>query len=108
VGAAANVDRMPVALYGWSYAQTDPELKAIVQSGFQRFREQCVPIIKQWQHDGVVAASVEPAAVAQLILSICPGFVVQRSLSGDADVQAHADALAALATNQPRSADRDG
>jgi TetR/AcrR family transcriptional regulator, transcriptional repressor of aconitase len=105
VGAAANVDRMPVALHGWSYAQTDPELRAIMQAGFQRFREQCVPIIKRWQADGVVAASVEPDAVARLILSICLGFVVQRSLSGDADVQAHADALAALATSQPRSGD---
>jgi hypothetical protein len=39
--------------------------------------------------------------VAQLILSIWLGFVAQRSLTGDADVQAHADALAALATAQP-------
>jgi hypothetical protein len=44
----------------------------------------------------VVAATAEPDAVAQLILSICLGFVVQRSLSGDAEVEAHADALAAL------------
>lgn len=34
--------------------------------------------------------------MAQLILSICLGFVAQRTLSGDADVQAHAAALAAL------------
>jgi len=34
--------------------------------------------------------------VAQLILSICLGFVAQRSLTGDADIQAHADALASL------------
>ena len=101
VGAAAGIDRMPVALHGWSYAQTDPKLKAIMQAGFEGFRERCVPIIKQWQTDGAVAASVEPAAVAQLILSICLGFVVQRSLTGDADVQAHADALAALITTQP-------
>jgi AcrR family transcriptional regulator len=101
VGAAAGIDRMPAALHGWSYAQTDPRLKATLQAGFRGFRERCAPVIRQWQADGVVAASVEPDAVAQLILSICMGFVAQRSLTGDADVQAHADALAALTTAQP-------
>jgi TetR/AcrR family transcriptional regulator, transcriptional repressor of aconitase len=98
VGAAANVDRMPVALHGWSYAQTDPELKAAMRASLEGFRELCVPVIKRWQADGVIAADVEPDAVAQLILSICLGFVVQRSLTGDAGVQAHADAVAALTT----------
>ena len=101
VGAAAGIDRMPTALHGWSYAQTDPELKAALQVGLRGFRELCVPIIKRWQTDGVVAANGDPDALAQLILSIWLGFVAQRSLTGDADVQAHADALAALTTAQP-------
>jgi TetR/AcrR family transcriptional regulator, transcriptional repressor of aconitase len=98
VGAAAGIDRMPAALHGWSYAQTNPELKAVLRASLRGFREACVPIIKQWQADGVVATGVEPDAVAQLLLSISLGFVAQRSLTGDADVRAHADALAALST----------
>src|SRR5215831_627072 len=101
VGAAAGIDRMPVALHGWSYAQTDPELKASLQGGLRGFREACLPFIKQWQADGVIAASAEPGAVAQLLLSIFLGFVAQRSLTGDADIHAHASALAALTTAQP-------
>jgi TetR/AcrR family transcriptional regulator, transcriptional repressor of aconitase len=96
VGAAAGLDRMPAALHGWSYAQTDPELKAAFQASLRSVRERLVPIVKQWQAEGVVAAGVEPDAMAQLILSISLGFVAQRALAGDADVQAHADALAAL------------
>jgi TetR/AcrR family transcriptional regulator, transcriptional repressor of aconitase len=98
VGAAAGIDRMPAALHGWSYAQTDPELKAVLRASLRSFREACVPIIKQWQADGVVATGIEPDAVAQLLLSISLGFVAQRSLTGDADVRAHADALTALTT----------
>ena len=98
VGAAAGIDRMPAALHGWSYAQTDPQLKATLQAGLRGFRELCVPIVKQWQTEGVVAAGAEPDAVAQLLLSICLGFVAQHSLTGDADVHAHASALAALTT----------
>jgi len=102
VGAAAGLDRMPAALHGWSYAQTNPELKATIKAGLQGFREACIPIIKQWQADGVAAASADPHAVAQLLLSIFLGFAAQRSLTGDADVQAHASALAALtAPRQP-------
>jgi AcrR family transcriptional regulator len=105
VGAAADLDRMPVALHGWSYAQTDPEAKAILQASLRGFRERCVPLVKQWQTDGLIAGGVEPDAVAQLILSICLGFVAQRSLTGDAEVQAYADALAALTTAHPAEAD---
>jgi TetR/AcrR family transcriptional regulator, transcriptional repressor of aconitase len=96
VGAAAGIDRMPAAVHGWSHAQTDPELKAALRAALRGFRELCVPIIKKWQADGVVAAGADPEAVAQLLLSICLGFVAQRSLTGDADVQAHVAALAAL------------
>jgi AcrR family transcriptional regulator len=98
VGAAAGVDRMPAALHGWSYAQTDPDLKDAVRATLQGFRELCVPIIRQWQADGAITASADPDAVAQLVLSICLGFVAQRALVGDADIQAHAGALAALTT----------
>ena len=101
MGAAAGVDRMPVALHGWSYAQADPQLKAVLQASLRGLRERCLPIIKQWQADGVVGASAAPDAVAQLLVSICLGFVAQRSLTGDADAQAHADALAALSAGRP-------
>ena len=105
VGAAAGLDRMPVALHGWSYAQTDPETRTTLQASLRGFRERCVPLVKQWQADGLIAADVQPDAVAQLILSICLGFVAQRSLTGDAEVQAHADALAALTTARPAETD---
>ena len=101
MGAAAGIDRMPTALHGWSYAQTDPELKAALRAGLRGFRELCVPLIKQWRTDGVISATADPDALAQLILSIWLGFVAQLSLTGDADVQAHTDALAALTTAQP-------
>ena len=96
VGPAAGVDRMPVALHGWSYAQTDPEAKAALRANLRGFRERCAPLVKRWQAEGVVAAGADPDAVAQLMLSISLGFVAQRSLTGDADAAAHASALAAL------------
>jgi AcrR family transcriptional regulator len=97
VGAATDIDRMPVAVHGWSYVQTDPNLRGFVQAGLEEFKAHCVPVIERWQQQGVVSPDVEPQAVAQLILSISLGFVAQRALTGVADVSAHAQALAALA-----------
>ena len=99
-GPAAGVDLMPVALHGWSHAQTHPELLAILGGALVGFRERCVPVIKQWQDEGVVDPTADPEAVAQLMLSICLGFVAQRSLTGDADVKAHAAGLAAICTGR--------
>ena len=103
VGAAAGVDRMPTALHGWSYAQTDPDVMAALRANLRGFRERCVPLVKRWQDEGEVAADADPAAVAQLMLSISLGFVAQRSLAGDADAGAHACALAALTAGGPAS-----
>jgi len=101
VGAAAGLDRMPVAVHGWSYAQTNPHLKTALRARLRAFRDACIPFIRQWQDDEVIAASADPGAVAQLLLSIFLGFVAQNSLTGDAGVQEHADALAALTTARP-------
>jgi AcrR family transcriptional regulator len=95
VGAAAGIDRLPVALHGWSYALTDPNVKVTVQAGLQAFRAGCVPIIERWQTDGTISPDVDPAAMAELIVSIWLGFMAQRSLA-DAQVKAHAEALVAL------------
>jgi len=96
VGAAAGLDRMPVALHGWSYAQTDPDVKAALRASMRGFRERCAPLVKRWQAEGTVTADADPDAVAQLMLSISLGFVAQRSLTGDGDAASHASALAAL------------
>jgi hypothetical protein len=50
---------------------------------------------------------VEPDAVAQLIVTIALGFVAQRALTGDADVRAHASALAALSARPSAGPERD-
>jgi AcrR family transcriptional regulator len=105
VGAAAGIDRLPVALHGWSYALTDPNVKATVQTELQAFRAACVPIIQRWQTGGTISPDVDPAVIAQLIVSIWLGFMAQRSLT-DAQVNAHAEALAALTCShrQPQPA----
>jgi AcrR family transcriptional regulator len=100
--ADSDVDRLLVAIHGWSHSQSDAALKAATLAIFRGLRDQCAETVKKWQAAGSVDPAVDPHAIAQLILSICMGFVAQRSMAGDADAKAHVAALQALI--QPRPA----
>ena len=91
-----GIDRLLVALHGWSHSQSDPGLKAVTRVAYRRQRELLAGTVRRWQADGTFDPGADPEAVAQLLQSVILGFVAQRALAGDADVRAHASALAAL------------
>jgi BetI-type transcriptional repressor, C-terminal len=97
------------SLHGWSHSQSTPELKAAIRAGYRRQRELFAETARRWQAAGTFDPGADPDAVAQLLQSICLGFVAQRALTGDADVQAHVDALGVLVSGQlPRQAENSG
>src|ERR1700735_3940298 len=96
-----GIDRLLVALHGWSHSQSDPGLKATTRAAYRGQRELFADIVRRWQAAGTLDPAADPDGVAQLLQSICLGFVAQRALAGDADVQAHIGALRAL-TSQLR------
>jgi AcrR family transcriptional regulator len=91
-----GIDRLLVSLHGWSHSQSDPALKAPTRAAYRRQRELFADTVRRWQAAGTFDPGADPEAVAQLLQSIILGFVAQRALAGDADVQAHASALDAL------------
>jgi AcrR family transcriptional regulator len=101
-----GIDRLLVSLHGWSHSQSDPGLKAATRAAYRRQRELLAGTVRRWQAAGTFDPGADPDGVAQLLQSICLGFVAQRALAGDADVQAHVDALQALTPHQlPRPPD---
>jgi AcrR family transcriptional regulator len=97
VGAAKGVDRSPVAIHGWSHAQTDPELRATLQFVLEVFRQRSMPLVERWREDGTVAPDADPETVTQLLLSVCLGYVVQHAAGSTVDVRSLAEGLLALA-----------
>jgi len=91
-----GIDRLLVSLHGWSHSQSDPELKAATRAGYRRLRELLAGAVRQSQAAGTTGAGTDPEAAAELLMSVCLGFVAQRALAGDADVRAHVGALEAL------------
>jgi TetR/AcrR family transcriptional regulator, transcriptional repressor of aconitase len=102
-----GVDRLLVSLHGWSHSQTDPALKTAARAAYRRQRELLAETARRWQAAGTLAHGADPDQVAELLQSVILGFVAQRAMAGDADAQAHAAALQALAEGQPHDAPDD-
>ena len=96
-----GIDRLLVSLHGWSHSQSDPGLQAITRAAYHRLRELFAETVRRWQAAGTFDPGADPSGVAELLQSIVLGFVAQRALAGDADVQAHARALDALTRRCP-------
>ena len=91
-----GIDRLLVAMHGWSHSQSNPELKAATLATYRSQRELFADTARRWQSAGVLDPSADPEEIAQLLVSIVLGFAAQRALAGDADVRAHVGALEAL------------
>jgi TetR/AcrR family transcriptional regulator, transcriptional repressor of aconitase len=96
-----GIDRLLVSLHGWSHSQSDPGLKATTRTAYRRQRELFAETVRRWQAAGQFDPGADPGGVAQLLQSIILGFVAQRALAGDADVQAHARSLDVLTRRCP-------
>jgi TetR/AcrR family transcriptional regulator, transcriptional repressor of aconitase len=99
-GQGDGIDRLLASLHGWSHSQSNPELKALARAAYRRQRELFADVARRWQAAGTLDPGADPDAMAELLQSVTLGFVAQRALAGDADVQAHVDALEALVGGQ--------
>jgi TetR/AcrR family transcriptional regulator, transcriptional repressor of aconitase len=97
-----GIDRLLVSLHGWSHSQSDPELKAATRAAYRRLRELFADTVRRWQEAGTFDSGADPDGVAELLTSICLGFVAQRALAGDADARAHVGALTVLTSPTQR------
>src|SRR6202167_2610582 len=101
-----GIDRLLASLHGWSHSQSNPELKALARAAYRRQRELFAAVARRWQAARTLDPGADPDAIAELLQSVTLGFVAQRALAGDADVQAHVDALEALVSGRPSLGNR--
>src|ERR1700683_4816920 len=96
-----GIDRLLVALHGWSHSQSDPGLQATTRAAYRTQRELLAGTVRRWQAAGTLDPGADPEGVAQLLQSIILGFAAQRALAGDADGAGHVGALQALTPDPP-------
>jgi len=91
-----GVDLLLVAVHSWSHSQSDPDLKTAVRNSYRTLRDLFAQAVRRWQAAGTFAPDADAEGVAELLTSVCLGFVAQRVLAGDTSVQSHVAALSAL------------
>ncbi len=97
----AGIDLNTVILMGWSEAQTNHEVKALVV-GFQtHYRAALADVVRQWQQHRLCEPSADPEAVAKALLSFFLGSIVQEALLGGADPETLTRGMAGLLAGAP-------
>lgn len=91
-----GIDLNTVILMGWSEAQTNHAVKALV-TGFQtNYRAALTGVVRQWQQRRYVQPDDDPDAVAKALLSFFLGSIVQEALLGGADPETLTRGMAGL------------
>lgn len=80
-----EIDLNSVILMGWSEAQTNPDVKALVTSFQTRYRDVLTGVVRKWQQRRYMSAETAPEDVAKALLSLFLGTIVQEALLGEAD-----------------------
>jgi AcrR family transcriptional regulator len=84
-----------VALAAWSEAGRDPALAERLRQAMESMRADMTTLVRTQQEHGQWPG-VSPEAVAQAILLVLPGFMIQVALRGDDSVVTIPDAMCAL------------
>jgi AcrR family transcriptional regulator len=91
-----GVDLTRVAVSAWAEALRDPELAVEVRGFYSAIRADLVRVAERWRDAGGLSDDTDTAALGQVLLSTVAGFLVQRLLLGDLDVDSYAAGLRTL------------
>jgi len=97
--ARDTYDLRRIALLGWSEAQRNERLRAIMREFYLAFRKQIEAAAIRWKKAGVLKSAAAPDQVAKALLSLILGFVVQSAIVGDVDADDIAGGLRQLAAS---------
>jgi AcrR family transcriptional regulator len=85
-----------VAIQAWAEALRDPSLAEFVAGVYRGVREQFVTIARRAQQAGQLAPDADPVAVGSALFALIPGYLLQRTLTGQPDQAVFAAGLRAL------------
>jgi AcrR family transcriptional regulator len=85
-----------LALLGWAEALRSPSLARQFQGLLTRMRADLAAVVRQQQSSASLPREVPADALATVLMSIVPGFILQLALLGPAAVEGTPDAVRAL------------
>lgn len=86
-----------VGVSAWGEALRDPELHQHISGLYRGLRHDLILILERWRDSGHLPADVDVHAAGQVLIGCMPGFLLQRLLLGDVDVDSYVAGLNLLA-----------
>jgi AcrR family transcriptional regulator len=93
---AEEGDITRVALPVWAEALRNEAIHATVSSKYGRIRSRFRELVERLQSDGRVDPGADPAAVAQVLFGLMPGFMLQRLMLDDVSPDSYTAGVAAV------------
>lgn len=91
-----DTDTGRIAIQAWGEALRDGTVAAVVADRYREVREDLTEITRRAQSAGYVDADADPAAIAEVVYALFPGFIVERLVVGDVDPRSWGGALRAV------------
>jgi AcrR family transcriptional regulator len=86
-----------IAIQAWSEALRNPVLRERAQDMYGKVRGAMARLVQAYQARGEIDPAADPLDVASVLVSVAPGFFVQRAVMGSVDGETFRRGLAALA-----------
>lgn len=100
-----DVDLTRVGVTAWAEALRDPVLLAEVSTLYRAVRGDFVTLLERWRDAGNLPADTDVELGGQVLFGAMPGFLVQRLLLGDIDVDGYVTGFASLIGPTGRAGD---
>lgn len=91
-----DVDLTRVGVTAWAEALRNPALLAEVSKLYRALRSDFVTLLKLWRDAGNLPIDTDVELAGQALFGAMPGFLVQRLLLGDVDVDSYVTGFASL------------
>ena len=91
-----DVDLTRVGVTAWAEALRDPALLAHVGTLYRALRGDFVTLLERWRDAGNLPVDTDVELAGQVLFGAMPGFVVQRLLLGDVEVDGYVTGFASL------------
>ncbi|GGK71617.1 TetR/AcrR family transcriptional regulator [Ornithinimicrobium pekingense] len=104
--AATGVDLTRVMVAAWAEAVRDERVRAVAAPLVARLRDRVADVVAALQGEGRWDPGADPHLVAQAVVGLVPGFVLQRLIVQDVDAAGYAVAVRGLLEGQREPAGR--
>lgn len=91
-----GADLFKVGIQAWAEAARDPEIHALAAEQMGAVRSALADVVRRAQRDGTVRRDADAEAVAQVLFSLLPGFVVEAMVLGDVTPDSYVAGLRVL------------